>query len=287
MSQPIAPSELILNKDGSIYHLNLRPDDIADTIILVGDQARVPRISQHFDRIDVQKQHREFLTHTGWIGSKHLSVISTGIGTPNIDIVLNELDALATIDFETRQVKSTFNPLTFCRMGTCGGLSPELACGDFVFSSMAVSVDRLMTFYRQTLTKAEAALSVAVGDLLEIPADGLTVGSASVDWKLPDTFHAGYTFTGCGFYGPQGRRLRLPVQYPDLLERLRSLRCHDMGFLNLEMETAAILALARALGHHAASLSVVLADRVNQTFAQDVNKCVDHLIQVGLDQLVA
>lgn len=287
MIQSIPSSELVLKADGSIYHLNLTPDELADTIILVGDPARVQRISQHFDRIDVQKQHREFYTHTGWIGSKRLSVISTGIGTSNIDIVLNELDALANIDFTTRCIKPVSQSLTLCRIGTCGSLSPTMTCGDFISSSMAVSVCSLMSFYQQVLTADEASLVSLVSEQLNVLPENLMVGSATMDWTLPDKFHHGYTFTASGFYGPQGRQLRLPIQHADFLDHLQSIHYRGKHFLNLEMETAAIFALSHLLGHRAASLSVVLADRVNQVFVDDVASVVDQLIELTLDQLTA
>lgn len=284
----LTPSELVLNSDGSIYHLHCHPDDVADTIILVGDPARVPRVSQYFDRIDVIRQHREFLTHTGWIGTKRLTVISTGIGVGGIDIVINELDACANIDFVTRTVKPQLRQLTFCRMGTCGGLSPILSCGDFIFSQLAASFDGLMSFYSATQTAREPAFQAAlINHFGEALGQLVSVSAAADDWALPPAvFKSGLTLTCSGFYGPQGRQLRLPLSMPTFFERVQSFQYDGLCFFNFEMETAVILGLARALGHRAASLSVVLADRVQQTFAEEIDVKIDALIQSGLSLLV-
>lgn len=275
-----APSELILNPDHSIYHLNLHPEDIADTVILVGDPARVPLVSKHFDRIDVKKQKREFLTHTGQLGNKRVSVLSTGIGAGSIDIVINELDALVNIDFNTRETKQNLTQLNIIRFGTCGGLQPELQLHDVIFSEYAFSFDGLLKFYNY---HQEHALCEAIKTHFStLPAlSGLYVAKAHWHHQHSSLGH-GLTLTCPGFYGPQGRALRAPVFDDDFFKDVCEFRFNDLKVMNFEMETAAILALSRLLGHRCASLSVVAANRVTRKFSDNVDAAIEKLIQSGL-----
>ncbi len=286
MNKSIANSELILNSDGSIYHLHLLPEDLADTIITVGDPDRVAAVSRHFDKIVLRQQKREFVTHTGYIGTRAISVISTGIGTDNIDIVFNELDALANIDLKTRCVKEQHRPLTFIRLGTSGALQPDLDIDSFLASSMGVGFDTLLNFYNYTPNDTEAALARQFGTL----PNGVMPYFAQADADLCALFAQGGAATGmtatcAGFYAPQGRQLRLQAAVPDLLDRLQAFNSEDGNwrFSNLEMETAGMYGLARLLGHRALSLNVILANRAQGRFSPDPKKAVDSLIAWALE----
>lgn len=278
-----APSELILNPDLSIYHLNLHPEDIADTIILVGDPARVPLVSKHFDRIEVKKQKREFLTHTGMIGHKRVSVLSTGIGSGSIDIVMNELDALVNIDFTTREIKQNFTQLNIIRFGTCGGLQPELELHDLIFSEYAFSFDGLLKFYNYH--QEEALCQAIKTHFAALPAlSGLYVAKADWNHQHVDLVH-GITLTCPGFYGPQGRALRAPVIDYDFFKEVCAFHFNGLNVMNFEMETAAILGLGQLLGHRCASLSVVAANRATRQFSDDMASAINKIIELGLTLL--
>ena len=290
MSNPRIPeSELILNADGSIYHLDLKPGEIAHTIILVGDPQRVDRVSKHFDHIELKREHREFCTHTGTLRGRRLSVISTGIGTDNIDIVFNELDALVNIDLDSRTIKDRHTTLRFIRVGTSGGLQPEVAVDSLLASHTAIGFDNLPHFYRSEelmdrefidafvahtnwdAKRSEPYVLHADPDLLELfAAKGLT---------------AGCTTTNVGFYGPQGRVLRLGLKQDDLNEKIASFSYNGKRITNLEMETSGIYAMAELLGHQALSLNAILANRPNGTFSVKAGETVDRLIQLTLETL--
>jgi uridine phosphorylase len=285
----IKESELILNKDGSIYHLNLRPEQVAPLIITVGDQDRVAKVSQHFDRIEHRVRKREFITHTGWIGSQRLSVISSGIGPDNIDIVVNELDALFNIDFQTRQPKSSPTPLTFIRLGTAGGLQAEVPVDSLVASTGGIGLDGLLQFYeapeQQQHTVVEA-LRRHFGSAWDFPvAPYFAAADPEMIEQFSDGFYQGYTATNPGFYGPQGRQLRAPVRLPDYLDRLQQFQHDGTKILNLEMETAALFGLSHLLGHRAISLSAVIANRALGQFSRDTGKAVANLIRATLEAL--
>ncbi len=282
-------SELILNRDGSIYHLNLHPGQVAPLIITVGDPERVAKVSRCFDRVELRARKREFVTHTGWLGGIRLSVISTGIGTDNVDIVLNELDALFNIDLATRQIKPRMESLTFIRLGTTGSLQPEIPVDAFVVSSGAIGMDGLLQFYRAETQQDHpllSALRVHTAGRWDFP---LSPYFAAGDDRLADRFgagfHAGITATNPGFYGPQGRRLRAPVRRPDYLDLLQTFSFQGKKIINLEMETAAIYGLAQLLGHRAVSLSAVLANRPAGTFSRDPEKIVRRLIATALEKI--
>lgn len=286
----ISSTDLILNADGSVYHLCLLPSDISHKIILVGDPERVSDITQYFDYVEVVKQKREFHTQTGYFKNERISVISTGIGTDNIDIVLNELDALVNIDLETREVKENLISLKIMRLGTCGGLQTEIEVGSIVYSRFAIGMDGLNDYYWwDDEEKSTEKLEIALEDhLLEYPEGGLPMYIAEADAQFSNLLKEyphiiqGITLTAKGFYAPQGRMLRLEPAFPNLLDRFASFYFEEYKVTNLEMETAGILGLGRALGHQCVSLSVVLANRNLKIFAQNPQESVANLIQVGL-----
>ncbi|MDX8552664.1 nucleoside phosphorylase [Tenacibaculum sp. 1B UA] len=286
----IQHSELILNPDGSIYHLNLRPEHIATNIIFVGDQYRVDKVTKYFDTIEFSTQKREFKTTTGTYKGKRISVISTGIGPDNIDIVLNELDALVNIDLNTRQAKEKHTSLNITRIGTSGSLHADIPVDSFLLSSHALDLNGMLQSYQvdeishpdieeafikhtNWSTKKSYPLIIANGKYLE-------------DKLLSDKLYKGITATAGGFYGPQGRVLRLPLQDPDLNKKIDSFNYNNNRITNLEMETSAIYGLAKLLGHNAASMNAIIANRANGTFSEDPYKVVNDLIEYTLDKLV-
>lgn len=285
----IAESELIINGRGAVYHLNLRPEELANTIITVGDPDRVAELSKHFDRIEYKYQHREFVTHTGSIGSKRISVVSTGIGTDNIDIVLNELDALVNIDFETRTIKPHLTALTIIRVGTSGSLQADIPVDSFVASTHGIGIDNLLNFYRHTNNEEENYLLrefVAHTQLdSKHAAPYIASAGTSVLKHFVDGFHQGITITSPGFYGPQGRILRLGLSNPDLIDRFTAFRYGNHRISNFEMETSAIYGLGRLLGHHCLSLNAIVANRVKKEFSNDGAAAVEKLIIKTLDTL--
>jgi uridine phosphorylase len=278
----IAESELIINNRGAVYHLAIRPEELADIIVTVGDPDRVGEVSKHFDRVETRTQHREFVTHTGYIGKKRISVVSTGIGTDNIDIVLNELDALANIDFETRTVKPMLTQLTIVRIGTSGALQADVPVDSFVASTHGIGVDNLLNFYRQENNDEELQLVSAFVTHTQMGSQYATpyIASAgpSVQKHFVEGFHHGITVTCPGFYGPQGRVLRLGLTQPDLIDRLTQFRYGNHRITNFEMETSGIYGLGKLLGHQCLSLSAIVANRVEKTFSKDGVKAVEQLI---------
>lgn len=282
----IPESELILDKRGAIYHLGVRPEEIADTILLVGDPDRVKKVSKHFDRIEYELQHREFITHTGFIGSKRISVLSTGIGPDNIDIAINELDALANIDFETRTIKSKLKSLHLIRLGTSGALQENIPVDSFVAGTHGLGFDNVMHFYVKQNTGIELELIEAFKQ-----HTGLTEGNVlpyvfEGSQRLLDIFSDQYTkgiTIGCpGFFGPQGRILRLELAYPGLIDKLTSFKYYNHYVSNFEMESSAIYGLGRLMGHQCISLNVIVANRVAQKFSKDSNAAVEKLIKHSL-----
>ncbi|WP_406826749.1 nucleoside phosphorylase [Pedobacter sp. KACC 23697] len=284
----ISESDLIINPDGSIYHLNLLPGDIADTVITVGDPDRVIEVSKHFDKIEFKKGKREFITHTGYVGKKRITVLSTGIGTDNIDIVLNELDALVNVDFETREVKKELTPLNIIRVGTSGAVQPDIPMGTILASSYGLGMDALMNYYVQQLSGEEQLLlddiRVHFGQLnninpyLTAADDGLlnTIGKDMV---------RGITLTAPGFYAPQGRIVRAKNAVPDFIGLINSFRHNQQRITNLEMETAGIYALAKVLGHKALSVNAILASRVKFEFSKKPDKIVEQAIKTVLERI--
>lgn len=279
----MAPSELIITPAGAIYHLNLRPDQIARNIIVVGDQYRVERISQHFDTIDHKVSKREFVTHTGWYQGKHITALSTGIGCDNVDIVINELDALVNIDFETRLPKEEHTALNIIRLGTSGALQKEIPVDSFVASSHGVGFDGLMGFYETRYEEEEQLLMKAFVEQVNWPSscNPPYVVKASEDLlqKIGAGMTEGMTATANGFYGPQGRSLRLKPSVPDLNERLNQFAFEGHRITNFEMETSALYSLCGLLGHHAVTVCAIIANRFAKTYSEDYNVPVDALIQ--------
>jgi uridine phosphorylase len=287
----IADSELIINSRGAIYHLDLRPEELADTIILVGDPDRVKKVSDHFDTIEHKLQHREFITHTGYIGTKRLSVTSTGIGPDNIDIAVNELDALVNIDFETREIKKELTTLNLVRFGTSGALQADIPVDSFVASSHGLGLDNLLNYYAYTKTADENELTDAfitqTGLDTAITIPYISKGSEALLNKFPSTFHKGITVTCPGFYGPQGRVLRLGLRSAGLINKLTHFSFNNHRITNFEMETSAIFGLGKLMGHQCMSVNAIVANRVVQEFSKDGNAAVEKLIKAGLEVLTS
>lgn len=285
----IGSSELILNADHSVYHLNLLPQDLADTVITVGDPDRVQLVSQYFDKIELKKGKREFLTHTGWCNHKRISVISTGIGTDNIDIVLNELDALANIDFETRTIKKDKTRLDIIRIGTSGAIQPEIPVDSFLMSEYAIGLDSLLHFYDSAhiLHPEIQEAFVKHTNWLKYKSSPYVVhfdkdlGAQFISDKI----QLGFTATNVGFYGPQGRSLRLAVEDKEMNAKLASFTFRDKRITNLEMETSGIYGLAKLLGHRAISLNCILANRPQGQFSSRPEAAMDALIKYALDKI--
>ena len=283
---PLQASEFVLNSNGSVYHLNLYPDEIASTIIFVGDPDRVARVSQHFDRIDVKKQKREFVTHTGWLGKTRLTVMSTGIGIGCIDIAMNELDALVNIDFKTREIKQDHTVLTILRLGTCGGLSENMQLHDLVYSAYSFGFDGMLNFYHQQLDTDETKLLDEIHQhFVDLPVTQSVYVAKASSGFAEQYSKRGITLTCPGFYGPQYRQLRAPVIEYDFLKAAQTFGFNDLQVLNYEMETSAILGMGKLLGHHCASLSTVLANRVTGEFSDNTQAAVDAMIEKALDSI--
>ncbi len=284
--QRIAESELIINSRGAIYHLDLRPDELAHKIFLVGDPGRVAVVSKYFDRVEIKQQHREFISHTGYIGSDRYTVISTGIGTDNIDIVMNELDALVNIDFSTRCIRPNLTQLQIIRLGTSGSLQREIPVDSFVVSTHGLGIDNLLNFYRMEPRGAEQEILQAFTTHTQLHQQFAHPSIASASGFLLKHFttgyHAGITITCPGFYGPQGRILRLGLRHPDLIERLTSFNFGSFRISNFEMETSAIYGLGNMLGHQCLSLNVIVANRISKTFSSDGLLAVERLIEKSL-----
>lgn len=285
--QKIQESELIINKRGAVYHLDVRPEELADTIITVGDPDRVVNVSKHFDRIEFQCQHREFITHTGYLGKKRLTVVSTGIGPDNIDIVLNELDALVNIDFNTRTIKPQLTTLNIIRVGTSGSLQADIPVDSFVASTHGLGIDNLLNFYRYEENEEEKQLlhSFVTQTQLHhrISQPYICGASAHLIKNFVNDFHHGITVTCPGFYGPQGRILRLGLSNPNLIDRLTQFGFGPHRITNFEMETSSIYGLGKLLGHHCLSLSAIVANRVSKQFSNDAQKAIEQLIKKTLD----
>jgi uridine phosphorylase len=285
----IEESELILNARGALYHVDLRPEELADTIITVGDPDRVPVVSKFFDKIEFKRQHREFVTHTGFIGSKRLTVISTGIGPDNIDIVLNELDAVVNIDLGSRTIKKEHTTLNFIRMGTCGSLQAEIEVDQLVAGTHGIGLDNLLWFYR--LEPGNEEIQILQQFITQTQLNSETVhpyiSSASVSLlkNFVDGYQHGITVTCPGFYGPQGRILRLGLRQPNLIDHLTKFSLGSHRIANFEMETSAIYGLSRLLGHHCLSLNTVVANRVTKTFSKDGEAAVNNLVSKSLEIL--
>lgn len=283
----IAESELILNSRGAIYHLDVRPEELAPVIITVGDPGRVDEVSKHFDHVECRREHREFVTHTGTLGNKRLSVVSTGIGPDNIDIVLNELDALVNIDFENRSVKSNLTSLTIIRMGTSGALQADIPVDSIVATTHGLGIDNLLNYYRHENNEEEKQILQQF--IAHTQLDGRisqpyihTAGPAILK-HFVSGYHQGITVTCPGFYGPQGRVLRLGLTNPELIDHLTQFTFGRYRITNFEMETSAIYGLGKLLGHQCLSLSAIVANRINKTFSKDGAAAVANMIEKSLE----
>jgi len=285
--QRIAESELIINDRGAIYHLDLRPEELAPNVIVVGDPGRVKEVSKYFDTIISKQQHREFVSHTGTVGLKQITCLSTGIGPDNIDIVINELDALVNIDFETRLIKPKLKQLNIMRIGTCGSLQADVPVDSFVASTHGLGLDNLLNYYRFEHNAQENELIHSFITHTQISANTtipyISSASTSLLKNFVDGFVQGITVTCPGFYGPQGRILRLGVRNPELINRLTQFSFGQHRITNFEMETSAIYGLGKLLGHNCLSLNVVVANRIVKEFSKDGKAAVDNLIRRTLE----
>ena len=289
MSNNYANSELILNPDGSLYHINLRPENIGDTVFLVGDPDRVPVVSAFFDKVEFTTQKREIVTHTGTKNGKRVSVISTGMGTDNIDIVLGELDAAVNIDLVKKERKAELTSLNFIRLGTSGSLQGDIPVDSILASSHGLGLDGLLHFY-------EDSEPFTHNDFIDrfIEESGWNTCFArpylaeagDALFQKADGFINGITATACGFYGPQGRTLKLKVKEPLLNEKLTAFQHHHLRITNFEMETSAIYGLSKLMGHQALSVNTIIANRITGEFSKDYKKAVKEMIEQVLDRFV-
>ena len=285
----IEPSELIVTPAGAIYHLGLKPDDIANDIIVVGDQNRVARISKYFDHIECKIESREFVTHTGTYKGKRITALSTGIGADNLDIVINELDALVNIDLETKKLKKELRSLNIIRLGTSGALQEDIAVDSFVVSSHGLGFDGVMGFYDAKFDEDETSMEEELikhtnwNKRYNHPY--FVKGNSELIERIGEGMTKGITITANGFYGPQGRVLALSPREPDLNERLRTYIHSGNRITNYEMETAALFGLSAMLGHNACTVCAIIANRYSKKYSKDYKKSVDELIQIVLERI--
>ncbi|MBZ4191488.1 nucleoside phosphorylase [Niabella beijingensis] len=282
----IAESELIINNRGAVYHLDLRPEELAGTVVTVGDPDRVAEFSKYFDTVEIRRQHREFVSHTGTVSGKRLTVLSSGIGPDNIDIVMNELDALVNIDFETREIRPELKSLNIIRVGTSGSLQADIPVDSFVASTHGLGLDNLLNFYRPEETDEEIQLLhsfVTHVQMQGLSTPYITGAAPSLLKHFVTDFHQGITVTCPGFYGPQGRVLRLGVRNPQLIDRLTDFSFGQHRITNFEMETSAIFGLGKLLGHHCLALNAIVANRIVKEFSKDGKAAVEQLIRKFLE----
>lgn len=284
----ISETDLILNSDGSVYHLNLLPKHISDTIIVVGDPGRVYQVSEHFDDIEFEMNKREFITNTGLYKGKRITVISTGIGTDNVEIVLTELDALVNIDLKTREPKARKKKLSIIRIGTSGALQEDIPLDSCLVSDYAVGFDNLMSFYDLKMNAFENEIADDLQSKIKIPFRPYVVrGSESLISRIGTDMIVGNTVTCPGFYAPQGRQVRTGIKYPDLLRDLNYYhnKNSDFWLTNFEMETAGHYAMGRLLGHDILSVNAIIANRIKNKFSKDPNRVINLLIEKVLERL--
>ncbi|MBS1916963.1 MAG: nucleoside phosphorylase [Bacteroidetes bacterium] len=283
----IAESELIINNRGAIYHLDVKPDELATTIITVGDPDRVAKVSSYFDHVEFKTNHREFVTHTGYLGSKRISVVSTGIGTDNIDIFFNELDALVNIDFTSRTIKNELTSLNIIRIGTSGSLQQNIPVDSFVTSTHGLGIDNLLNFYNHHQNEEEKQLLQSFVTLTQLhnrfSYPYISSAGSALLKHFVEGYHHGITVTCPGFYGPQGRMLRLSLSNPQLIDRLTQFSFGQHRITNFEMETAGIYGLGKILGHQCISLSAIVANRITKQFSNDGDAVVQKLIKKTLE----
>jgi len=282
----ISETDLILNLDGSVYHLNLLPKHISDTIITVGDPSRVYKVSQYFDEVEFEMNKREFITHVGRFNGKKVTVISTGIGTDNIEIFFTEIDALVNIDLKTREPKPRKKKLKIIRIGTSGALQEDVAIGTHLATDYAVGFDNLMNFYDLPMDDFETGVAHDLQKKAGLPFMPYVVrGADALRKRIGFDMVAGNTVTCPGFYAPQGREVRVPIRFPRLMEELNYYHKGDFWLTNFEMETAGYYALARLLGHEALSVNAIIANRVKNKFSKDPNKIIESLIEKVLERV--
>jgi uridine phosphorylase len=285
--QRIAESELILNSRGAIYHLDLLPEELGETIITVGDPFRVKEVSKYFDHVEVIAHHREFVSHTGTLANRRITVVSTGIGTDNVDIVFNELDALVNIDLKNRTVHPQLKSLNIIRVGTAGSLQADIAVDSFVASTHGLGLDNLLNFYRLEQNEEEKQLlhsfTTKTGLQARVCNPYISSASGSLLKHFVEGFQQGITVTCPGFYGPQGRILRLGIKNPELINNLTQFSFGHHRIVNFEMETSGIYGMGKLLGHHCISLNAIVANRIQKQFSKDSYNLVDRLIQRTLD----
>jgi uridine phosphorylase len=291
MSQFLASSELVLNPNGSVYHCNLLPENLADTIFLVGDPERVPVVSSFFDDVDFKTHKREIVTHTGTKNGKRLTVISTGMGTDNIDIVLNELDAVANIDLVNKTIKPIHKQLTFIRLGTSGSLQEDIPVDSFLASTHGLGFDGLLHYYENSDSFSEnpfiEKFIEEVNWNKKLPKPYLVEGNAALIEKAKKLgFFTGITATASGFYGPQGRVLRLGVTDKTLNDKLSKFRYEDLRITNFEMETSGIYGLSKLFGHRAMSINCVIANRFTGDYSKNAHQSIEKMIETVLNELI-
>ena len=291
MNQPIPASQLVLNNEGAIYHLNLHPDQLADNVIMVGDPGRVDMIASFFDKIEVKRQNRELVTRTGWFNGERITVLSTGMGTDNLDIVMNELDALANIDLKTRMPKETHRSLNLIRLGTCGALQPDIEPGNNVATRYAIGLDGLLYFYEKHKEVNEIAMRDAFIKQMDYPKDlpkpYVVEGSKMLFDKLAEGYYQGVTATAPGFYGPQGRTLRMHLSYPENNNKIENFDYQGWRVCNFEMESSALYGLGKMMGHNCLTICVAIANRVTEKFTTDYHPYVRKLVESTLERLTA
>ena len=290
MKEPIPSSELIINEDGSIFHLHVRPEQLADRVILVGDPGRVQTVAAHFDRLECDIQSREFHTMTGWYQGKRISVVSTGIGCDNIDIVMTELDALANIDFATRTIKDELRSLTVVRIGTCGGLQPFTPTGCFIASAKSIGFDGLLNYYDGRNEVCDLELEEAFKQHMDWSplkaAPYVAVADPElVDQIAKDDMVRGITIACGGFYGPQGRQLRLRIQDPEQNKKVEAFQYGDLHICNFEMESSAVAGMASLFGHRAMTCCMVIANRYTTEMNTEYKNSIDTLISLVLERI--
>jgi uridine phosphorylase len=292
MSRRIEESELIINKDGSVFHLHLKPGEIADTIILVGDPGRVKTVASFFDEVDLERKNREFVSVTGWFKGKRVSVVATGIGTDNIDIVVNELDALVNVDFNTRQVKETLTTLNLVRIGTSGSLQKDLPVDSCLLSEKAIGFDGLLNFYANRNQVVDREFENKFKKELDwnplLTSPYVVEASSELLQKLSgNDFYTGVTISAPGFYGPQGRVIRLGLADADINEKISTFKYGDDRITNYEMECSAIYGLSKLLGHKAATVCAIIANRKAGEYSKDYKPVIKNLIEKVLNSLLA
>lgn len=290
MNQAIPASQLVLNNEGAVYHLGLHPDELADDVILVGDPGRVDMIASRFEKIEVRRQNRELWSRTGTYNGKRITVLSTGMGTDNLDIVMNELDTLANIDLKTRMPKETHRTLNLVRLGTSGALQADIPVEDsYVATRYAIGLDGLLYFYKGNEAVNEIAMRDAFIEQMDYPKDlpmpYVVEGSKELFERLGQGYYQGLTATAPGFYGPQGRTLRMQLAYPENNRKIEAFRYQGWRVCNFEMESSALYGLGKMMGHRCLTVCAVIANRVSEKFCADYHPYIDKLITNTLDRL--